>query len=408
MIEGVKMTVEYFLKKIKDVKLRDYFSFFSLAIALIMMPFYKKYKGCWVVCETPLEARDNGYHFFKYMRTHMPQKACYYAIKKKSVDYKKVSKFGNIIEYGSIKHWLLYLNAEYNISSQKGGKPNTAVCSFLELTGKMDSKLVFLQHGITINNCSWAHADTTKLKYFITSTKQEYAYIQDTFGFPKDRIVLTGMPRFDNLHDQVSEDRYVLIMPTWRSRFSLVSQHQRQDNEFNSSIYKHAWEEFLNCNEFTNLIRQYDLKVVFFPHRNMQSFLSDFNILDEKIIIGDWEKYDIQEELKKAAVMITDYSSVFFDMVYMKKPVLFYQFDYDDFRKYDYQEGYFNYKNTPFGKWCDSSVTLCEYLKKLFKNGIHVDSEFENEHNRTFPFYDDKNSERIANILLKNGMRKVI
>lgn len=396
------MTVEYFLKKIKDVKFKDYLSFFSLGVALILSPFYKKYKGCWVVCETPLEARDNGYHFFKYVRVHLPEQKCYYAIKKKSADYKKIAEYGNVIEYGSIKHWLLYLNADYNISSQKGGKPNAAVCSFLELTGRIDSKLVFLQHGITINDCAWAHAETTKLEFFITSTKQEYKYVQDTFGYPKDKIILTGMPRFDNLHDYVSEEGYVLIMPTWRSRFSLSSQQQNQDSEFKNSTYKRAWETLLNCDELKSLIEQFKLKVVFFPHRNMQPFLNDFTINNDKIIMANWEKYDIQEELKKASIMITDYSSVFFDMVYMKKPVIFYQFDYEDFRKYDYNEGYFNYKNTPFGKWCSKTIDVCNCLKKIMENDKKVGFDFEEEHKKSFLYYDDNNSERIVSALLKH------
>lgn len=395
------MTFKYFFQKIKDVKFKDCISFFSLGIAIIIKPFFKQYEGCWVVCETPLEARDNGYHFFKYVRENLPERKCYYAIKKKSADYKYVSEFGNVIEYGSLKHWILYLYADYNISSQKGGKPNAAVCSFLELTGRIDSKLVFLQHGVIINNCSWAHAETTQLEYFVTSTSQENEYVKKTFGFPKEKIILTGMPRLDNLHDFKPEDKYVLIMPTWRSRFSLNSQHQNQDNDFGNSIYKCAWEDFLNCNDFKDLIDRYDLKVVFFPHRNMQPFLDKFNICNSNVIVADWKNYNIQDEIKKAAVMITDYSSVFFDMVYMKKPVLFYQFDYDDFRKYDYEEGYFDYKSTPFGGWCSTSSELCESLKGLIENEMHVDSEFINEHKRTFPLYDKKNSERLVNILLK-------
>lgn len=394
------MTYKYFFQKLKDVRFKDCIAFLTLGIAIIIKPLFRKYKGSWVVCETPMEARDNGYHFYKYVRKNLPEQSCYYAIKKKSPDYQYVSEFGNIIEYGSLKHWILYLWADYNISSQKGGKPNAAVCSFLELTGKIDSKLVFLQHGVIINNCAWAHAETTQLKYFVTSTSQENKYIKENFGFPEEKIILTGMPRFDNLHDYKSEEKYVLIMPTWRSRFSLNSQQQKQDNNFKNSLYKRGWEKFLNSDEFKNIIERYNLKVIFFPHRNMQPFLNEFCIYNKRVNVADWKDYNIQDEIKKASVMITDYSSVFFDMVYMKKPVLFYQFDYDDFRKYDYKEGYFDYKNTPFGKWSCTSSALCENLNQLVKNGMQVDSAFASEHSRTFPLYDNKNSERITRILL--------
>ena len=47
-----------------------------------------------------MEARDNGYWFFKYLREKHPEQSCVYAIKKKSVDYQKVAKLGRTVEYG--------------------------------------------------------------------------------------------------------------------------------------------------------------------------------------------------------------------------------------------------------------------------------------------------------------------
>lgn len=115
------MKLKYFLNKIQDVKIKDYCSLFPMTIALIIRPFYKKtYKDAWLICEEPKEARDNGYHFFQYMVQNQPNQKCFYAIKKNSIDYKKVKKYGNIIEYGSIQHWLAYFLCQYNISSQKG------------------------------------------------------------------------------------------------------------------------------------------------------------------------------------------------------------------------------------------------------------------------------------------------
>ena len=109
--------IGYLFDRIRDVKLSDYLSFFPMTAALIIKPFYRnKYVGTWLVCEEPGEARDNGYHFFKYMCEKQPQQKCFYAIKKSSVDVKKVQSLGEIIEYGSVQHWLAYFLCEYNIS----------------------------------------------------------------------------------------------------------------------------------------------------------------------------------------------------------------------------------------------------------------------------------------------------
>ena len=397
------MTLNYFVKKAKDVKLADILSVGKLALVSAARPLYaKKYTGAWIVCERPDEARDNGYHFFKYVREKHPEKPCYYAIHKKSPDYDRVACLGNIIEYGSLKHWSLYLCAEYNISSQKGGKPNAALCAFLELMDRIDSKLVFLQHGVTINDVIWAHADVTQLRFFICSTLPEFEFIKSRFGYRPEQLLLTGFPRFDNLHDVEPDPKLVLIMPTWRSRFVLKSNRQDQDSDFEHSHYKVSWEELLNHPKLIELMERENLKIVFFPHPGMQPFLNCFRV-DDGITIADWKKYDIQDMMKKASIMITDYSSVFFDMVYMKKPVIFYQFDYEVFRKWDYPEGYFDYKNNAFGPSFPDADHVIDALREVAEKGFRVSREYLKLHEETFPYYDAYNSKRIYDALTENG-----
>ena len=93
------------------------------------------------------------------------------------------------------------------------------------------------------------------------------------------------------------------------------------------------WKELLNNDILKELIEKKDLKVIFYLHRNLQNHINSFKNINSKIILASWEKYDIQELLKSSALMVTDYSSVFFDMIYMKKPIVFYQFDEDEYRK---------------------------------------------------------------------------
>ena len=394
--------IKYLLSRIKDVKLSDYFSVFPMAIALVIKPFYnKRYNGSWLVCEEPLEARDNGYHFFKYMCEQKPGKKCYYAIKKKSVDYKKVASLGKIIEYGSIQHWLAYFLCEYNISSQKGGKPNAAVCAFMELNGKFHPKNVFLQHGIIINDCKWLYSERSNIEMFVTSVVPEHNYIIEKFGYTNGEVVLTGLPRFDALHNISINKNRILIMPTWRYWFNLKSKETKDlTHDFMNSEYLRRWKELLESPELNNMIEKYNLEVIFYPHRNMQRHLKDFkDNLITKAVLASWENYDIQELLKTSEMMITDYSSVFFDMVYMKKPVVFYQFDEAEYRKNQYQEGWFDYHNNRFGNTYDSAADVINELRRIILNDYMPDESFIDEHTRIFKYYDSKNSERIFELL---------
>ena len=107
-------------RKLRRVKFNDLVQIWKLPVSLMFVPFYRmRYKNLWIVCEDKNEARDNGYWFFKYVRKTHPNQECVYAIAKSSPDYSKVQCLGNTVEFGSLRHWILYLTSVKKISSQK-------------------------------------------------------------------------------------------------------------------------------------------------------------------------------------------------------------------------------------------------------------------------------------------------
>ena len=164
------ISLKYFFNKVKDVRVSDLIAVFPMLTALAISPVYKsRYKGTWLICEEPKEARDNGYWFFRKMCENHSEQHCIYAIDKSSVDYAKVKDLGEVIQYGSLRHWIIYFTCQHNISSQKGGKPNAALCSFIELNGFYNAHNVFLQHGIIINDLKWLHSECSQFQMFVAS-----------------------------------------------------------------------------------------------------------------------------------------------------------------------------------------------------------------------------------------------
>ena len=347
--------IKYILKKfkdrrVKDIKLSDFMAVFPMTLALLLRPFYKnKYRNVFLVCEEPAAARDNGYHFFKFLREKHPEQPCVYAIRKNSADCEKVSSLGRVINFGSLEHWLAYFLCEYNISTQKGGKPNDVLCIFGEQMGLFKSRNVLLQHGVTINNVQGLYAETSNYEYFFTAAAPETEFIKQNFGYKDGVVQMVGFPRFDALHDFKAKDNRILIMPTWRSWLKLRSKSIGEEvSSISFSEYFQKWLSLLNSCELDELIEKYSLDVIFYPHWNMQAYIEDFKVTNPKITVASWQDYDVQDLMKSSKMMITDYSSVFFDMVYMKKPVIFFQFDEEKFRKYHYAPGWFDYSATPF------------------------------------------------------------
>ena len=392
------INLNYFFNRLKDVKAKDIAAAFPMIGALIVSPFFKKrYSDMWLICEEKAEARDNGYWFFRKMCENHPEQKVVYAIDKSSVDYKKVKNLGSVIKFGGFKHWVVYFTCSYNISSQKGGKPNAPLCAFIELNDWHNAHNVFLGHGVTINKVVWLFADRSRFDMMVASTRPEFKFEEEYFGYQKGVMQLTGLPRWDNLHDVSVKKNRIVVMPTWRYWLNLKSKELGNlTSDFMNSKYLHRWKDFLESDQLNELIEKHNLEVIFYPHRNIQSHLPDFKkVVKTKVVLALWTEYDIQELMMSSEMMITDYSSVFFDMVYMKKPIIFYQFDLEDFRKGQYEEGYFDYQNNPFGKSCFELNDVLGELKKIVERNYQCDEKFLEAHKDYFPYYDTNNSERV-------------
>lgn len=394
-----------FIRGLRRLKIGDLLHGFKFLLAIIPALFLKRsHPDLWLLCEDKNEARDNGYWFYRYIRMNHPKQDCVYAINSNSVDYPKVADLGKVVEYGTLRHWIYYLAANWNISSQKGGKPNAPIAYFLEVYGILKNKRCFLQHGVIKDDLTWLYYNVTKMSIFCCGAYPEYKYIKERYGYPKGAVQYLGLCRFDNLHDicTASDSKMILIMPTWREWIADEDYRLREyegTTDIPQTNYFKMWNLFLNDNRIDEIAKTGGVKFLFYPHRNMQKYLEYFTTSNKSLTIADWREYDVQSLLKQCSMLITDYSSVFFDAAYMKKPILFYQFDYEIFRTAQYGEGYFDYKNNPFGKSVADCDSLFSYLEAIVRSDFSTSEAYQKAHREYFPNYDTNNCERTYNAI---------
>jgi len=388
------------ISNMKYITLKDILSFFIFLFMLIPSWIYRlilkiKKKKLWLICESKDTARDNGYHLFKYIRENYKDDFVFYAIEKSSKDYKKIKKYGNIIEFGSLKHWLYYMSATVNISSQKAGNPAPPLFYILHVYGNLYNNRFFLQHGITKDNCQWLHYKETRFKRFICGAKREYDYIIEKYGYPKENIIYTGFPRFDNLYHNKVNKKQVLIMPTWRNWLGRDLNSLNKTEEFTETNYFKSWNSLLNNKNLIDFIEKNDITLYFYPHINMQKYLKDFKTSSKNIeFVNNFEK-DIQEMLKESALLITDYSSVYMDFAYMSKPIIYYHFDKEEYRKKQYQEGYFSYENDGFGPVYEKEKDVVKKIIDYIEQDYKIDEKYQKRIDHFFPLKDQNNCKRV-------------
>lgn len=101
----------------------------------------------------------------------------------------------------------------------------------------------------------------------------------------------------------------------------------------------------------------------------------------------------------KSKLLITDYSSVCYDMLYMCKPVLFYQFDYEKF--INSVGTYINMDKDLMGDRSISAIDLCNDINKMAKSNFRIPYEYKLMRDNSFTYFDRNNSLRIIQELKK-------
>ncbi|MEI6856692.1 CDP-glycerol glycerophosphotransferase family protein [Psychrilyobacter sp.] len=348
----------------------------------------------WLIGETDITAQDNGYHLFKYIRGKYPDKECYYLIDSNSPDKEKVEILGNVIYHGSFKHLIYLFQAEKHIGSHDYRYWHYPGYSkiFSKIFGRyIKGKFIQIQHGIIhIKSERGFHYDPQKPYDMVcVSSKYEKKLLEDHFNHPKKVVKITGLCRYDELENQEIYEKFIVFMPTWRKGL-----HKKE--EFLSSGYCRLIEEFLSDKEFLSLLRTQNIKLILYLHVKLQHHSEYFKKYENDVLrIVKLGEESVQDLIKKGNLMITDYSSVSLDFTYLNKPVLFYQWDFEEYvRSYDVQNPE-EYQKMRFGYICRSKSELVERIKGYLADDYKVKSIHKEKSDIYFEYRDRKNGKRI-------------
>lgn len=381
-IEPYKFNPRRTLRLIKQLS-------FSVIMTRMLIRFIKPLlrREIWLVSDRRNVAGDNGEAFFEYLAQHKEINS-YFVIDKSSADYERLKKTGKVTDAGSAKHRILHLLASKNISSQADLFAINPLENKSDFRDISNSDFVFLQHGITKDNLStWLNKRNKDIKLFITSAKPEYKSIKE---YPYDydhEVVLTGMPRFDKLENK--EQNLIAIMPTWRYSIEgkLIDGVREYSEELKYSEYFKFYNRLINDERLKEFAEKNNYKILFVVHPchspNIKDFSSDFVDIQTNVSYKD--------VFSKASLLVTDYSSVAFDFAYLRKPVIYTQFDKKEFfSSHTYSEGYFSYEENGFGP----VVYNYEDTINAILQNIELSDAYKKKIDDFFVFSDRKNCER--------------
>jgi len=360
---------------------------------------YISKRPIWIFMDRVNKADDNAEVLFEYAVRQNDGIKKYFVINKDSEDFKRLKKIGKVIPYGSRKHKMYMLLANKLISSHAD---EFIINPFGKMKNHYNDLLnfdfIFLQHGITKDDISsWLNKYNKNIRLFITAANKEYeSILNGNYDYDEKEVILSGFPRFDKLKN--NDKKRILIMPTWRSNLVSKINPKTGDREYNplfkESVYFKAFNNLLNSKKLLQFAKEKGYKIVFFPHPNIRQQLNDFDI-DESIEVAEINS-SYRDNFNQSSLLVTDYSSVAFDFAYLKKPVIYFQFESNHL-----EEGYFDYKKMGFGDVYSDYQSVVNRITEYIEQGCKMEEEFINRVNKFYSFTDTNNSKRVYEAINK-------
>lgn len=237
--------------------------------------------------------------------------------------------------------------------------------------------------------------DAKKFKYMLSPSKFATEKFITAFNLKELRkencIIEEGYPRNDFLHNYTEADilsikkklnientdkKIILYAPTWRDNQHQAGVGYTYRTEVNfEKLQKELGQDYII------LFRAHYFVSNSFDFERYRGFIYDVSNID-----------DINELYVISDMLITDYSSVFFDYANLKRPIIFYMYDFE-YYKNDMRGFYIDLKELP-GNVTKTEDDLIEQIKILKDNFRY--NETYRKFNDKYNYLDDgKATERV-------------
>ncbi|MFC7393005.1 CDP-glycerol glycerophosphotransferase family protein [Scopulibacillus cellulosilyticus] len=232
-----------------------------------------------------------------------------------------------------------------------------------------------------------------KCDYLITSTSSIKDIMANSFKIEPKRIKVLGQPRNDIFfsNNKINSSYFLKFknkkiyswLPTHRARTNIKIINLLKDYNFNIKEY----DNFLNKNNCILIIKPHFTEIV------------DLSVtLKGTKNIFIYEEADPYPLLVETDVLITDYSSVYFDYLLLNRPIIFTPFDIELYQSKITGFNFNYYEVTP-GPKCTDWIEVLKQLKEIqfydnyFEDRLRVSKVFNN-------YFDNNNSKRIIDFIL--------
>lgn len=226
----------------------------------------------------------------------------------------------------------------------------------------------------------------------IISSPFEYENYKRKLKYSDNYMYKAGLPRYDRLnsvHRNISEKKCILISFTYR----------KYNNEvYKKSLYKKNLESLLNDTSLISFLKNLNIDLIYIQHHYDFFRKRPFNQSNFQHIKYRNQSF-LSHYIEQCSLLITDFSTICFDFMFLNKPVLFYLIDLKDkinFEEKEYMK--FNDNNIYFENVFSELKPLIDRLKNYTINNFILENELKKNYESIF-YYKTNITQRIIQII---------
>ena len=239
---------------------------------------------------------------------------------------------------------------------------------------------------------------TKRSDAYQSEAELEKGFIMDNMGYKAEEVAVTGLARWDILEDRSaqSDKKRILVMPTWRKWLEDTT-----DEIFLESEYYHKYMDLINSDKLAKLLERHDLWMDFYVHPKISEQIKQFSAKSDRVRLIPFGSEPLNELMMDCSLLVTDYSSVCWDVYYMSKPVIFYQFD---LAKYNEAQGaYMDLEKDLFGDRAETEDGLLALIEEAAEDGFKLKQKYADMREGLYAYIDHNNSKRTCEEIKKRG-----
>ena len=239
--------------------------------------------------------------------------------------------------------------------------------------------------------------------YLVSPNAYSTEIFKRAFQFDKEMIE-SGYPRNDFLHNCNDEEtinelkrkfnlpldkKLILYAPTWRDNQFF----KKGKYKFNLELDLARMREELG-DSYIVIMRMHYLVAQNMDLTEFDGFAYDFSHLE-----------DIRELYLISDILVTDYSSVFFDYANLRRPMIFFTYDIEDYR--DNLRGfYFDFEEKAPGLLTKTTEELIAEVKSMESNQFKLSERFEEFYQKFCYLESGQSAKRVVEEVFEKGTKR--